>query len=130
MDTTGSPLIALAGSDVKTEQHGYVEVTHGLNGSGDYIWQFAQLKKQRPFPDDLRFFYDQISKGLDPLFQGIEWVMYPPPSDWEIKIISVKAKGVGKLWSFDEDEMGKPLPNICKILSDYLDTLPRPRRKL
>jgi hypothetical protein len=120
----------LSGSEIKTEVHGYIEVSHGLNDEGDYIWQFAQLKKQRPFPNDLRFFYDQISKGLDPLFQKVKWTIYPPPSDWEIKVIAVKAHGVGKLWSFDEEEMSKPLPKLCKVLNDYLDKLPKPKRKI
>ena len=32
------------------------------------------------------------------------------------------------VWSFDEDEMNKPLPEICKILNEYLDKMPRKRR--
>lgn len=127
---TGSQLVTLAGQNIKKFEHRWVVVEHGLNEDGDYIWHVSQHRRERPFPEKLDLFWQIIANYLDKVIPGdVKVKMDKPPGDWEIKVLSVRALGIGKNWNFDEDDMSTPLEAMCDHLSNEIDKVnPRKRR--
>ena len=129
LDSKGTQLTTLAGQNIKKYTHRWVQVDHGLNEQGDYIWHISQHRRERPFPDNLNLFWKIIANHIDKVIpDDIKVKMDNPPSDWEIKVMSVRALGIGKNWNFDEDDMEKPLEAMCDHLSDEIDKK-NPRKK-
>lgn len=122
LNSGGTPLVTLSGANVSKLEHRWVIVEYGLNENGDYIWHFSQHRRERPFPQNLDLFYRIIATHLNKVIPSDVTVrIYPPPSDWEIKVISIVAKEIGKRWNFDEEDMSKHLIPICDHMSDEIE---------
>jgi len=98
---------------------GLVDMEHGKNRDGDYIWHFMPVDHRVKFPDDLTFIYSVLKGELDRIIpDGHRVDVYPPEKNWEIKVISVVARKIGKWWSFDSEDMKKPLHSIATRISN------------
>ena len=108
----------------------WVEVEHGLTPDGDYAWHFSNAHRSKPLPNKLTKIYQIIATYLDRVIPDEVTVdVYPPPESWEKKVITVIARGIGKKWNFDEDNMKKPLAKIGELVTAEIN-LTSPRKIL
>lgn len=117
--------------DLKTEKFGWTEIEHGLTDEGDYVWHFSNHHKHRRFPNDLttikRIIVTYLSKAIP---EDIKKLVIDPPSDWEKKVLTVKAFGFGKLWNYDvliDEANNKYIPKIGELISEEIEKA-NPRR--
>lgn len=107
----------------------YVSVSYGPNGEGDYIFNIEQLTMARPFPANLKHIYGFIIRHLDKILKIADRrEVLPPPSDWDFKLITVKAVKLDK-WNFEEDTLVKPIEDLIEEIAKYLDLL-HPKKAL
>lgn len=120
-----------AAVDLKTEKFGWTEVEHGLTADGDYVWHFSNHHRHRTFPQDLYKIKQIIVTYLSKLIPDtIQVICLDPPSDWDKKVITVKAKGFGKTFNFDA-LMSTLHDKNLKIIGDMISTeieIANPRR--
>jgi len=115
--------------EFKKEYNEFVELEYGLTADGDYVWHFASHRRERPFPSDPTKFCQYIKTYLDvkiPSDVRVD-VLFSPPN-WDKKVISVIARGLGKKWNFDEDIYIKQLPKICDLMNEEIKRI-TPRRR-
>lgn len=107
-----------ASFELKKEVHDWVELERGLNGDGDYVWHFSTHHNQRIFPQNMKRVREIIVTFLSKSIpEEIKVDYYPSPDDWEKKVETVKANGIGKLWNYDEDLLNRHLPKILELLN-------------
>ena len=107
----------------KVIKNNYVAVTYGPNGEGDYIFNIEQLTMARPFPSNLKHIYGFMILHLDKILKiADKREVLPPPSDWDFKLITIKAIKLDK-WNFDEDSLVKPIEDMIDDIAKYLDLL-------
>ncbi|RLA62965.1 MAG: hypothetical protein DRQ88_13010 [Epsilonproteobacteria bacterium] len=111
-----------AEATLKEEKFGWCQVDHGKNQDGDYVWNFFPWHRSRPFPDKMKTLLSIIHTYLDKVIpEDIKVEVTQPPADWEIKLITVEAKGLANKWNFDEENMSKYLPTIGDMISHEVD---------
>ena len=90
-----------------------VDMEHGTNSDGDYIWHFMPKHHSRAFPEDLSQVFQILVSYLGKIIpEAIKVDVYPPPKDWEVKLLTVVARKIKKNWTYDYDDMKKYLPII------------------
>lgn len=102
--------------------HGYVDMEHGSNEDGDYIWHFMPSKMSRlGFPEDLKLVYQVLVTHLKKIIPADVLVqVYPPEKMWEVKLITVAARKLKKHWTFEQEQMDKYLPIIGKAVTETM----------
>ncbi len=103
------------------ESHGMVDIEHGANVDGDYIWHFMPKHHSKTFPEDLSKVYQVLVTYLNKIIpESIKVDVYPPPKDWEIRLLTVVARKIKKSWTYDYDDMKKYLPIIGTKLTELM----------
>jgi len=103
------------------ESHGMVDMEHGSNTDGDYIWHFMPKHHSHKFPDDLSKIYQVLVTYLNKIIpEDVKVDVYPPLKDWEIKLVTVVARKIKKKWTYDYDDMKKYLPIICGKITELM----------
>lgn len=125
------PSIVKPVANYTLENYNLLEVEHGLNDQGDYVWHFSNRHPARMFPQKLDAIVKIIKEKLSTVISDSTTVdVFFSPADWDKKIITVVARGVGKLWSFDEESMTKRLPEIGEEVSEFLNRIHPKRTRL
>ena len=85
---------------------------HGLKRKV-IIWHFMPKHHSRAFPEDLSQVFQILVSYLGKIIpEAIKVDVYPPPKDWEVKLLTVVARKIKKNWTYDYDDMKKYLPII------------------
>ena len=114
---------------LKKEKIGYVELEHGLNDEGDYVWHFSPYHRAKPFPENVHILLRIIKTYLLKCIPSETTVdVYPPPSSWDKKVISVLARGLGKKWNFNERGVLTANKEICDHMTEVINAN-NPRRR-
>jgi len=116
--------------EYKTERIGFVDVQYGLNNDGDFVYHFTPAAPTKPFPDDCRPLVNNIIRPWlekSGIPTGTTFNIHLPPREWEIKLVTIVATGVGKKWNFDEESYTKYIPKICDEITENLLLLYPPR---
>lgn len=125
----GNSSLVKAVGDYKTEKFDLLEVEHGLDVDGNYVYHFTSWHKARPFPQDqtkvTQIIVSYLNKSIP---DSIEIDFYPSPDSWDKKVITVIARGVGKKWNYNEKNLIKTLPIIGELISSEINKI-NPRRK-
>ena len=107
---------------LKEVKIGWAEIQHGLNQDNDYVWHFSTHHPKRVFPPDFTIISRAIVTYLEKVIpNGVKRDFFPPPENWEKKVITVVARGLGDQWNFDEESMGKYLPKIAEYINEEID---------
>ena len=115
------PSVVKPVADYITEKFDLLEVEHGYNDEGDYIWHFANAHRSRPFPNDIEYVCRVIATYFDPhIPKGVDVDVFFPPADWEKKVLTVIGRKLGKKWNFDEEKINAELETIGKLLSETM----------
>ena len=122
---------SLSGSEVKVIDGKYSEISYGPNSDGDYAIHIAQTKKERPFPENLSDMHRLSIKYLDHILKlADKREVYPPPADWDYKLITIVCKNLSNKWNFYEDDLEKALKELSKYVDIYLDMVTPKRKRL
>jgi hypothetical protein len=123
-DEEASKIISVSREVIQEIKGDYTTISHGDNDAGDYIIHIIQTHLERPFPQDLTPIYSIIKKHLDPhLKMGDKVIVFPPPPEWEFKLITLKCKNIASKWNFYPESLKTPCEALVKELDEYLNEI-------
>lgn len=105
----------------------WLEIEHGDNDKGGYVFHFSDHHQQRTLPksdEGMHRVYNIITNHLEKLFSGKDPEILAPPEGWEKKVISIIVPN----WnsedvSFDEDRVERALNSIGEEVSEIIEAI-------
>jgi hypothetical protein len=115
--TRGATAKVSALDSLTAETRGSIKIEHGWVGA-DYLWHFYPVGRVGSWPVSTDRVLTAIVHTMNRVIPQTVFVdIFKPMLDWEIKMVTFKAKGLESSWNVTDEELRGLLDNLFNVLT-------------